>query len=61
MHLALLACGLQGVLVYLGSQCTVGHLDPHLYKSGSAALKLGVESGHSQMTPEAAVVKASSL
>lgn len=47
----------QGVLVYLGSQCTVGHLDPHLYKSGSAALKLGVESGHSQMTSEAAVVK----
>lgn len=53
------ACQPQGVLVYLSSQCTVGHLDPHLYKSGSAALKLGVESGHSQMTPEAAVVKAS--
>lgn len=47
----------KGVLVYLSSQCTVGHLDPHLYKSGSAALKLGVESGHSQMSPEAAVVK----
>lgn len=36
--------------MYLGSQCTIAQLDPHLYKSGTAALKLGVESGHTQMT-----------
>ncbi|EFN58347.1 hypothetical protein CHLNCDRAFT_142407 [Chlorella variabilis] len=46
----------KGMLVYLGSQCAVGPLHPELYKSGSAALKLGVESGP-QMTPECAVVK----
>lgn len=38
----------KGVLIYLGSQCTIARLDPHLYKSGSAALRLGVESGHTQ-------------
>lgn len=47
----------KGVLVYLSSQCTIAQLDPHLYKSGAAALRLGVESGHTQMTPEAAVCK----
>ncbi|KAL4445421.1 hypothetical protein ABPG77_011246 [Micractinium sp. CCAP 211/92] len=46
----------KGVLVYLSSQCAVGPLHPELYKSGSVALKLGVESGP-QMTPECATVK----
>ncbi|PSC69818.1 L-asparaginase 1 [Micractinium conductrix] len=46
----------KGVMVYLSSQCAVGPLHPQLYKSGSSALKLGVESGP-QMTPECAVVK----
>ena len=46
----------KGVLVYLGSQCAVGPLHPELYRSGSEALKLGVESGP-QMTPECAAVK----
>lgn len=34
----------------------MGPLHPELYKSGSVALKLGVESGP-QMTPECATVK----
>lgn len=46
----------KGVLVYMGSQCTVGPLHPELYKSGSSALRPGVESGP-QMTPECATVK----
>ncbi|KAL4858677.1 L-asparaginase 1 [Chlorella vulgaris] len=46
----------KGVLVYLSSQCTVGSLHPELYRSGSAALRLGVESGP-QMTAECAAVK----
>ena len=46
----------KGVLVYMGSQCTVGPVHPELYKSGSSALRLGVESGP-QMTPECATVK----
>ncbi|GMH34131.1 hypothetical protein BSKO_01965 [Bryopsis sp. KO-2023] len=46
----------QGLQIYLGSQCTNGPLHPELYKSGSLALQLGVESGP-QMTPECAVVK----
>ncbi len=46
----------KGVLVYLGSQCTVGPLHPELYKSGAAALAMGCESGP-QMTPECATVK----
>jgi len=46
----------KGLVVYLRSQSAVGPLAPHLYKSGSMALKLGVEAGP-QMTPECAVVK----
>ncbi len=42
--------------VYLASQCTTGPLHPELYRSGSVALRMGVEAGP-QMTPECAVVK----
>ena len=38
------------------SQSSLGPLAPQLYKSGSAALKIGVESGP-QMTPECGSVK----
>lgn len=46
----------QGLAVYLGSQCLNGALHPELYRSGSVAIGMGVESGP-QMTPECAVVK----
>lgn len=46
----------KGLTVYLASQCDVGNLHPELYRSGSIALELGVESGP-QMTPECACVK----
>ncbi len=42
--------------MYLSSQCLSGPLNPELYRSGAAALEMGVEAGPS-MTPEAAVVK----
>ena len=42
--------------VYLASQCTTGPLHPELYRSGSVALRMGVEAGP-QMTPEASVCK----
>ena len=42
---------MQGVKVYLSSQCTSGDLQPELYRAGSAALNMGVEGGP-QMTPE---------
>ncbi len=42
--------------VYLSSQCASGPLHPELYKSGKAAMDMGVEAGP-QMTPEAAVIK----
>ena len=48
--------GLAGAQVYLSSQCLSGPLNPELYRSGAAALEMGVEAGPS-MTPEAAVVK----
>ena len=41
----------QGVKVYLSSQCTSGDLQPELYRAGSAALEMGVEGGP-KMTPE---------
>lgn len=44
------------VQVYMSSQCASGPLQPELYRSGKAALDMGVEGGP-QMTPEAAVVK----
>lgn len=44
------------VQVYLSSQCASGPLAPELYKSGKAAMDIGVEAG-TLMTPEAAVVK----
>ena len=46
----------KGLLVYLCSQCSAGNLHPELYRSGSVALNMGVESGR-QMTPECAVIK----
>jgi L-asparaginase len=46
----------QGLLVYLASQCLQGPLQPELYKSGLAALAMGVEAGP-QMTAECAVIK----
>ncbi|EIE25265.1 Asparaginase/glutaminase [Coccomyxa subellipsoidea C-169] len=46
----------QGIKVYLSSQCASGPLHPELYKSGKAAMDMGVEAGP-QMTPEAAVIK----
>lgn len=46
----------KGMHVYMRSQSSLGPLAPHLYRSGSAALKMGVEAGP-QMTPECAVVK----
>jgi L-asparaginase len=46
----------QGLYVYLASQCLQGPLQPELYKSGIAALAMGVEAGP-QMTSECAVVK----
>jgi len=46
----------KGLLVYLCSQCNAGNLHPELYRSGSVALNMGVESGR-QMTPECAVIK----
>ena len=45
-----------GLLVYLATQCLQGPLQPELYKSGLAALAMGVEAGP-QMTPECAVIK----
>jgi len=42
---------MQGVKVYLSSQCTSGDLHPELYRAGSAALNMGVEGGP-QMTSE---------
>lgn len=42
--------------VYLSSQCTVGNLNPELYRSGQVALSMGVEAGP-RMTPECAVIK----
>jgi L-asparaginase len=45
-----------GLYVYLSSQCLRGPLQPELYKSGLAAMSMGVEAGP-QMTPECAVVK----
>ena len=46
----------KGMQVYMRSQSSLGPLAPQLYKSGSAALKIGVESGP-QMTPECGSVK----
>mmetsp|Transcript_1377 Transcript_1377/g.4331 ORF Transcript_1377/g.4331 Transcript_1377/m.4331 type:complete len:512 (-) Transcript_1377:1312-2847(-) len=46
----------KGLLVYLCSQCSAGNLHPELYRSGSVALNMGIESGR-QMTPECAVIK----
>eukprot|EP00898_Chlorokybus_atmophyticus_P007346 jgi/Chlat1/7612/Chrsp64S00558 len=46
-----------GVDVYLTSQCKGGTLHPELYRSGSIALEMGVESAQPQMTPECASVK----
>jgi L-asparaginase len=46
----------KGMQIYMRSQSSLGPLAPHLYRSGSAALKMGVEAGP-QMTPECAVVK----
>lgn len=46
----------KGLQVYLCSQCQAGNLNPELYRSGSVALNMGVESGR-QMTPECAVIK----
>jgi len=46
----------KGLQVYLCSQCSAGNLHPELYRSGSVALNMGVESGK-QMTPECAVIK----
>lgn len=46
----------KGLQVYLSSQCTVGTLNPELYRSGQVALSMGVEAGP-RMTPECAVVK----
>ncbi|KAK9810997.1 hypothetical protein WJX73_004737 [Symbiochloris irregularis] len=46
----------KGLQVYLTTQCVIGTLQPELYRSGSIALKMGVEAGP-QMTPECAVVK----
>ena len=42
--------------MYLRSQSSVGPLRPELYRSGSVALKLGVEAGP-QLTAECAVAK----
>lgn len=46
----------KGLAVYMRSQSSLGPLAPQLYRSGSAALKIGVEAGP-QMTPECAAVK----
>lgn len=46
----------QGLYVYLASQCLEGPLQPELYKSGLAAMAMGVEAGP-QMTAECAVIK----
>lgn len=46
----------KGLQVYLASQCVRGTLQPELYRSGSIAAKMGVQSGP-QMSPECAVVK----
>ena len=46
----------KGLQLYLCSQCSAGNLHPELYRSGSVALNMGVESGR-QMTPECAVIK----
>lgn len=44
----------KGLMIYLASQCRAGPLHPELYRSGSIAVDMGlVESGMSQMTPEA--------
>ena len=39
------------------TQCHNGHLKPELYRSGMAALQMGVESSADIMTPECATVK----
>lgn len=46
----------KGLQAYVISQCERGMLHPELYRAGSAAIELGVETGP-QMTPEAAVTK----
>eukprot|EP00887_Chlorella_sp_A99_P002278 scaffold10.g2278.t1 len=46
----------KGLVVHLSSQCSVGPLRPELYRSGTAALAMGVSSGP-QMTPECSLVK----
>lgn len=46
----------KGVIMSMISQCSLGPLQPELYRSGSVALKLGIEAGP-QMTPESAVTK----
>lgn len=46
----------KGLAVYLRSQSSLGPLAPNLYRSGSAAIKMGVEAGP-QLTPECAVAK----
>ena len=40
----------KGLIIYLGSQCSLGPLHPELYKAGSVALSLGCHGGP-QMTP----------
>jgi len=49
----------RGLRVYLSTQCQLGELRPQLYRSGSVALQLGVDSAVSgqPMTPECACVK----
>jgi L-asparaginase len=46
----------KGLHIYLRSQSSLGPLAPQLYRSGSAAIKMGVETGP-QMTPECACAK----
>lgn len=46
----------KGLHIYLRSQSSLGPLAPQLYRSGSAAMKMGVETGP-QMTPECACAK----
>lgn len=48
------------VQICLSSQCTVGTINPELYRSGQVALSIGVEAGP-RMTPECAVVSSLSL
>ena len=47
----------QGLTIHLTTQCRGGSLQPDLYRSGKAALEMGITATSNITTPETAVVK----